>query len=133
MPTNLIEATYVATRPDRAPEMLAEQIAREQSLEIVPELISDAIADRLLGRVLAVEAVDDQRWRLEIGYPAELASGQIGQLVHLLYGNVSFYPRIRLEEIALPDALLASFPGPRAGLPGIRTYTGVEDRALLMT
>jgi ribulose-bisphosphate carboxylase large chain len=133
MPTDLIKATYIATRPDRDPEQLAENIAREQSLELTRALIPQSIAERFLGRVLSVVQVGDQRWSLELGYPVELASAQIGQLLHLVYGNVSFYPRIRLVDLELPEPLLASLPGPMAGVLGIRSWTGVDDRALLMT
>ena len=129
----LIKAVYQATTPDRDPALLAENIAREQSLELTRPLIAEAIAERLLGRVLAVEQIDQQRWRLDIGYPAELASAQAGQLLHLLYGTISFYPRIRLIGLELPTSLLRQLKGPRAGLPGIRRYVGVSDRALLMT
>ncbi len=129
----LIKAVYQATDPDRDPQVLAENIAREQSLELTRALIADDIAERMLGRVLDVVALDNNRWRLVIGYPAELASGQSGQLLHLLYGNVSFYQRIRLTDIELPAALLDRLPGPSAGLPGIRAWTGAVNRALLMT
>jgi ribulose-bisphosphate carboxylase large chain len=128
-----IEATYLATRPERDPEELAEAIAREQSLEILDELIPEAIRRRFLGRVLDVQPIDDHRWSLRIAYPAHLASGQLGQLMQLLYGNVSFYPRIRLSELALPDALTASFKGPLGGIEEIRKYISVDDRALLLT
>ena len=130
---DLIKAAYVATEPDRDPSTLAENIAREQSLELTRELIPPAIAESLLGRVLSVERLEAGRWRFEIGYPVELASGQIGQLLHLLYGNISFYPRIRLEQLVLPEPLLGELPGPRAGLPGIRAWVEVPQRALLMT
>jgi len=133
MPNALIEATYLATRPQRDPEALAEAVAREQSLEIVPDLIPDDIRAKLLGRVLSVEQADEGRWRLRIAYPEELASRQVGQLLQLLWGNVSFYPRIRLEALELPGSLLASLPGPLGGLPRIREITGVRDRAMLMT
>jgi ribulose-bisphosphate carboxylase large chain len=129
----LIEATYIATHPDRDPEILAEQIAREQSLEIVPELIPDEIRSRYLGRVLEISELGEERWALRIGFPAELASAQAGQLLHLLYGNVSFYPRIRLVDLRLPDALLDTLPGPLGGIERIRTHIGVRDRPLLMT
>lgn len=133
MHTNLIKATYIATRPERDPEQLAENIAREQSLELTRTLIPEPIAERLLGHILSVTELDAQHWRLEIGYPLELASGQIGQLLHLVYGNVSFYPRIRLVDLTLPEPLLSQLPGPMAGIPGIRAWTSVENRALLMT
>jgi len=130
---DLIKASYVTTAPDRDPEVLAENIAREQSLELTRGLIPEGIAERLLGRVLEVVRIDQQHWRLDIGYPAELASGQVGQLLQLLYGNVSFYPRIRLSGLALPPAMLNVLPGPLGGLPKIRDWIGVSDRALLMT
>ncbi len=133
MSPELIKATYIATRPDRDPEMLAENIAREQSLELTRSLIPEPIADRLLGHILSVREVDTQHWQLEIGYPAELASDQVGQLLHLVYGNVSFYPRIRLVGMILPHSLHSALPGPMAGIPGIRAWTDVEGRALLMT
>jgi ribulose-bisphosphate carboxylase large chain len=129
----MIKARYLASRPDGDPKALAEAVAREQSLEIVPELIPDAIRRDYLGRVLDVTEVDDGRWLLEIGYPERLASAQIGQLLHLVYGNVSFYPRVRLVDLELPDSLLDALPGPLGGLPGIRQIIGVPDRALLMT
>ncbi len=129
----LIKATYVATRPECDPDELAEAIAREQSLEIPRVLIPPDIARHYLGRVLATWQLDEQRWALEIGYPAGLASAQIGQLLHLLYGNVSFYPRIRLVDLTLPDSLLSELPGPLSGIEGLRTILRVERRALLMS
>lgn len=129
----LIVADYLASHPDSDPEQLAEAIAREQSLEILDSLIPEPIRREYLGRVLSVQEVDEERWRLRIGYPAHLASAQIGQLMHLLYGNVSFYPRIRLAGVQLPASLIDSLPGPIGGIPAIRRLTGVEQRALLLT
>jgi len=128
-----IEATYLATRPDCDPQQLAENIAREQSLECPLDLIPTTVAERLLGRVLAIEQVDEQRWRMRIAYPPELAAGQVGPLLQLLYGNVSFYPRIRLVDLSLPTSLLTACPGPRAGLMGIRQLLDVPRRGLLLT
>ncbi|NBB94013.1 MAG: hypothetical protein GVY32_12690 [Gammaproteobacteria bacterium] len=133
MTADLIEATYIATRPDRPADVLAEAVAREQSLEILPELIPGHIAERLLGRVLEVERVDETRWAMRIGYPELLASKQMGQLLQLLYGNVSFYPRIRLTALSLPRSLLDELPGPLGGIARIREITGVEGRAMLIT
>ena len=129
----LIEADYLASQPDRDPEQLAEAIAREQSLEILDALISEPIRRDFLGRVLSVKAIRDDQWHLRIGYPAHLASEQIGQLMHLLYGNVSFYPRIRLVDVRLPRSLAEALPGPIGGIPAIRDLTSVHGRALLLT
>ena len=129
----MIEAVYLATRPERSPDELAEAIAREQSLEILPELIPPDIARDYLGRVSDVRQLDEKRWALTVAYPERLASRQIGQLLHLLYGNVSFYPRIRLLDLRLPDSLLACFPGPLGGVDMIRSCTNSGHRTLLLS
>jgi len=129
----MIEATYIATRPERDPAELGESIAREQSLEILPELIPDEIRDQFLGRVLEATRIDEQRWRIRIAYPEALASARIGQLLQLLYGNVSFYPRIRLVDLSLPASLATHFQGPAGGIEGIRNRLDVDHRALLLT
>ena len=128
---DIIEATYVATRPAGDPEKLARAIAREQTVECVEELISDAIGERYLGRVAAVEHLDDERVSIVIDYPQAAAGGDLSALIQLLYGNVSFYPRIRLTRVRLPDAIYQRLPPVRAGLPGIRERLGVGGRALL--
>lgn len=128
-----IEVVYQASCPETDPEALAEAIAREQSLEILPELIPADIARDFLGQVIDVRQLDARRWSLTIAYPDHLASAQLGQLLHLLYGNVSFYPRIRLVDLKLPDSLLDQFPGPLGGIPAVRSHVGIDDRALLLS
>jgi len=129
----MIEATYIATRPEGSPEALGESIAREQSLEILPELIPAELGKRFLGHVLRTERIDEERWLIRIAYPPVLASAQIGQLLQLLYGNVSFYPRIRLVDLSLPESLTDQFAGPAAGIAGIRRRLDVHGRALLLS
>jgi ribulose-bisphosphate carboxylase large chain len=129
----MIEAIYLATRPEMDPTALAEAIAREQSLEILPALIPKAIGDRLLGRVLSVTRRSDDVWEIRIAYPEVLASLQLSQLIQLLYGNVSFYPRVRLIDFTLPATLSAAFQGPADGIRGLRHRLGVYRRALLLT
>ena len=71
--------------------------------------------------------------RVTISYSVELASGQLPQLLNLLYGNVSLYPDVRLVDFSLPASLLAAFAGPRYGVEGVRRLTGVHGRPLLAT
>lgn len=131
--TDRIVATYLATDPDREPETLARAIALEQTVEVIEELVPDDIRERFVGRVEDVWAVDDHRYRLNISFPPEAAAGKTGQLFHMLYGNVSFYPGVRLVDLELPEALLQTLPGPRFGPKGVRQATGVYGRALLAT
>jgi ribulose-bisphosphate carboxylase large chain len=53
-------------------------------------------------------------------------------LLQLLYGNISFYPEVRLIDLSLPAALLDALPGPAGGVAGLRQACGVDDRSLLM-
>ncbi len=131
MDTNRIHTVYHATRPERDPQALGEAIALEQSVEVIEELISPAIRQALVGRVESVEAVDEDRFRIAISYPGEVAAGQIGALFHMLFGNISFYPRLRLVDLTLPETLLARLQGPRFGLEGVRKAVGIQGRALL--
>ena len=68
-----------------------------------------------------------------VSYSAELANGQLPQLLNLLYGNVSLYPGVRLVDFSLPAPVLTAFEGPRFGIEGLRRLTGVHGRPLLAT
>lgn len=130
-----LRATYVATRPGRDPDALAAAIALEQSLECPEELLSPAIREQFAGRVVDVIPEKPEapapRYRMEIEYPATAAGRGLSSLIQLLYGNVSFYPRIRLVSVRLPDRLLPGMPAVREGLPGIRRKLRVDGRPLL--
>lgn len=128
-----IGAHYLITADSGQARRLAEAIAEEQSLETASALLTPALRDRLLGQVRSVTPLTERRWQVLIDYPAELASGQIGQLLQLLYGNISFYPEVRLIDLNLPETLLHALGGPMGGVAGVREACGVEKRGLLMT
>ena len=115
---------------------MARAIAYEQTVELPQALVTDAaILDEVVGSVDSI--APDPRlggtFNITIGYPAALASGQIPQLVNLLFGNVSIYPGVRLLDVHLPEAVLTQFQGPRYGVDGLRKLVGVYGRPLLAT
>lgn len=117
-------------------ESVARAIAYEQTVELPEALVSDAhIVDAVVGRVEAIEADAHMEGasRVTISYSAALASGQIPQLLNLLFGNVSIYPGVRLLDVRLPDAFLERIGGPRFGIDGVRALLGVHGRPLLAT
>lgn len=138
-----IAAVYeVPAAPDEVAE-LARRIAYEQTVELPRALVTDpAVRERVLGRVEAVRPLPPpgggvraggEVHLVTVGYSAELANGQLPQLLNLLYGNVSLYPGIRLVDVSLPASVLAAFEGPRFGIEGLRRLTGVHGRPLLAT
>ena len=131
-----IQAVYRVAGGEREASAIARAIAYEQTVELPEELVTDtAIIDAVVGTVEAVEADPDftGRFDITIGYPPALASGQLPQLVNLLFGNVSIYPGVRLLDVHLPEEFLRHLHGPRYGVDGLRTMIGVHGRPLLAT
>ncbi len=105
-------------------ELRARQLAREQTLEAVEGIVAPEIEARAVGRVERLVDLGDGRVDAEICYPVAVAGGELPQLLNLLYGNVSLWPGIRLEEVTWPDALLDALPGPAHGAAGLRALCG---------
>ncbi len=117
-------------------DALAQSMAYEQTVEVPAALIRDAgVRRRVVGTVRSVQAEAGRQdsFCVDIGYTAELASGQLGQLFNLLYGNISMYPGVRLLQIDLPESVTGNFHGPRFGVAGLRRRLGIYDRPLLAT
>jgi ribulose-bisphosphate carboxylase large chain len=124
-----IAATYrVRCRPKEAAR-IARFLAVEQTVEVPEALVGPA---QRVGEVVRLEELRGGA-RITIVYDAELAAGQLPQLLNLVYGNVSIRPRTRLEDLLLPPELLARFRGPNFGVGGLRERLGVHGRPLLCT
>ena len=77
--------------------------------------------------------MDNGKFRVEIDFPASLASGRIGTLLNLVFGNASIWPGVRLVDIVFPESFLCAFSGPNYGVDGLRSLLGVQGRPLLAT
>jgi ribulose-bisphosphate carboxylase large chain len=126
--SGVIRAVYEIRGDD--PEARATAVAVEQSHEL-PTEYAPAQSLRSLGRVVATEQSADGALRATVEYPAELAGGELPQLLVHLMGNVSLQDGVRLVELELPERLGGA--GPRLGARGIRSITGVEARPVLAT
>jgi ribulose-bisphosphate carboxylase large chain len=129
----LISAVYHVAAGQADAERIARWIAVEQTVEAPDELLDARIEEEIVGSVVSVEALSDGRHAVRIEYRAELAAGQLPQLLNLVYGNVSLFESVRLVELDLPAGLLARFRGPNLGGQGLRALLGVYDRPLLST
>lgn len=134
-PDERVSVTYRLSGDRTAVEAMARQIAFEQSVELPEDQVPDAIRRAVVGRVENVTADPDigSGHRATISYAARHAGTHLSQLLNLIFGNVSIYPRVRLIDIALPPSALVNFRGPRFGIDGLRALTGVHGRPLLAT
>lgn len=129
-----IVAVYEVPGPAEEAERLARAIAFEETVEVPLDFpLPAAIRDGVVGRVGPVTAAAGGKFRAEVAFPAALASGRLGTLLNLVFGNASIWPGVRLVDLRLPDSFLTSFRGPNFGVAGLRHLIGVEGRPLLAT
>jgi ribulose-bisphosphate carboxylase large chain len=117
------------------PRRRALDIAREQTLEVPSGAAPPDVEERFLGRVLSVHPDDagGGTFRAEIAYGPELFDGSLTQLLNVVWGNVSLMDHVRLVDLDLSADILATLPGPRFGIPGIREMVGGVRRRPLVS
>ncbi len=115
-------------------EARALGVAVEQSIEMPLQAVRDpAILDEIVGKVESIQEEAPGLFRVAIRFSAAITGMETTQLLNVLFGNTSMQPDISLVDAELPPSLLAAFPGPRFGLPGLRAFTGAYDRPLTCT
>jgi ribulose-bisphosphate carboxylase large chain len=128
---DVITAVYEITAEDAA--LRAALVAVEQSHELPTELApANAVRDSL-AHVRTVVERPGRPALATVDYPADLAGGELGQLLVLLLGNVSLQDGVRLVDLALPASLAGALRGPRLGVAGVRALVGEPEWALLAT
>ncbi|MEP7069579.1 MAG: RuBisCO large subunit C-terminal-like domain-containing protein [Usitatibacter sp.] len=108
-------------------------MATEQSVEMPIAAIGD---DRVLSEVVAtVESIRPHAGYFDVvlGIAPATTGNEASQLMNMLFGNCSLQPEVELVDVAFPAGFAKVFPGPRFGVEGIRTITGVHGRALTCT
>lgn len=106
---------------------LADAIAFEQTVELSEDRLPSSLDRSVIGRVESVCPEAETRWRAVLSFDVDLAQDSLTQLLNLLAGNVSLHPGIQLADVHFPPQLLDRFPGPRFGVPGLRTLARVES------
>jgi ribulose-bisphosphate carboxylase large chain len=128
-----IRATYRITASESESRVRAEALAAEQSVEMPIAAIGD---ERVLKEVVAtVESIQPHAGHFDVvlGIAPATTGNEASQLVNMLFGNCSLQPEVELIDVEFPDGYEKAFPGPRFGIDGIRTITGVQGRALTCT
>lgn len=117
-------------------ETLSRDIALEQTVEVPERLLTNPrIRHEIVGQVLEIAPVPEARdqFDVRIAFAEELAANNLGQLLNLLFGNISLKQKIRLKSVRFPDDYLRRFRGPNLGVEGLRAALGVRGRPLLAT
>ena len=128
-----IVATYrLACAADEV-ESRARALATEQSVEMPLEAIVDPrIHDEIVATVEAIRPAGDA-FQVDVGIAPSTTGGEASQLMNMIFGNCSMQPEVSLLDVRFPEGYERTFPGPRFGVGGLRTLTGVENRALTCT
>ncbi len=127
-----LDVTFILTlAPGESAEQKALGIALEQTVELGAEVISDDIRERMVGRIDALEALADGRYRAVISYPLAAIGTELSQCLNLLFGNISLKQGMRIVDIRWPQALLDAFGGPRHGIAGLREICAAPRGPLL--
>jgi ribulose-bisphosphate carboxylase large chain len=120
-----------AGRPTDAARDRAEAVARESTLEVPVGVAPARIEADLLGRVESLEPADDGSVLAVLTHTPDILDGGLPQLLNVMHGNISMLPGVRLVDAELPADVLAAFPGPRFGIPGLRSRVGQPTRPLV--
>jgi ribulose-bisphosphate carboxylase large chain len=134
MTSNRLRLTYelrAASQSDA--RRFARDLTIEQTVEIPEGCYSAQIEESVVSRVEALEPAGEGCWRLVASVAPGIVGGELGQLLNVLFGNVSLFRGVRLVAVEWPDAILADLPGPTYGIAGLRRLCGVKRRPLLCT
>lgn len=129
-----IHAAYQVTGDEARVEAVLAQLVVEQTIEFPPELVpDDDISEHIVGRVESTHRLSNQATEARISYAAEVAGGQVPQLLNVLFGNISMVPGVRLTDVDLPSSFIDGLRGPQIGLPGLRARFAPGGGPLLAT
>jgi ribulose-bisphosphate carboxylase large chain len=153
MPAERISATYFIETPldiNRAAQILAGEQSSGTFVEVPGE--TDELRRRfgaVVEKIVELESVSlpslpggktatekYRRAQVTVSWSIENVGYNLPTLVSTVQGNLyelRQFTGLKLMELHLPDSFSHVFPGPRFGIPGTRTLTGVEARPLIGT
>ena len=128
-----ILATYRITAPESESRARAQALAVEQSVEMPLSAIGDETVLRDV--VATVEEIrpNANEFDVVLGIATSTTGREASQLMNMIFGNCSMQPEVQLIDVEFPRGFAQSFAGPRYGVDGIRTVTGVKGRPLTCT
>lgn len=116
-----------------SPKEVADVIRVEQSIEFPYELAEPWIQQDVVGRVEDIQSTSPDSHLITISFNPDVTGGELPQLLNVLWGNASLFPRVRIIDLKIPDSIIKKFKGPRFGIEGLRQHFNVPIRPLLTT
>ncbi len=112
-------------------EARARGIAVEQSVEMPLAAIDDEyILSGIVGAVEEIADIGAGLFDVRIGLATATVGRDVGQFLNMLFGNTSLHEDVTLWDVAVPEALVESFGGPRHGIAALRQRLRLHGRAL---
>jgi len=129
-----LRMTYELHAPsEEEARRFARELTIEQTVEIPEGCYSDEIEQQVVSRIESLEDLGSGRWQLVASVAPEIVGAELGQLLNVLFGNVSLFRGLRLTAVEWPPEILANLPGPSFGIAGLRELCSVPRRPLLCT
>lgn len=134
MPDRRLRLTYeLRASSEEDARRFARDLTIEQTVEIPEGCYSQEIEQSVVSRIEGLEARGEGTWELTASVSPAIIGGELGQLLNVLFGNVSLFKGVRLTGVEWPEEILADLPGPTFGIEGLRELCAVSRRPLLCT
>ncbi len=119
--TSRIEVLYRVKSDAQSIAARAEAIAVEQSVEMPVSAIDDSfVLTETLGRVEEIVDFGSGLFEVRIALASVTTGHEAGQLLNMLFGNVSIQDGVALVDAEVPPEFARVFRGPNHGLAGLR-------------
>ena len=129
--TDRFAVTYRVRGTAAEIEARAQAIAVEQSVEMPLAAIEDtAVLSDIVGTVEGISDIGAGLFEVRVGLAAATVGNDAGQFLNMLFGNTSLHNDVVLWDVAVPQALVEAFGGPRHGIAGLRRRLKLPGRAL---
>jgi len=129
--SEFLTAVYEVHGPESQALRTAERICFDQTIEADDGLLPLSLQSEIVGQIEDLRPAGGERYEATIRFRGDLLSGECSDLLNVLFGTSSLRGDVTLLSFTMTNGLLASWPGPRFGIDGLRQAVGVSHRPLL--
>lgn len=109
------------------PQLEQEQLRKHKGRVVSVKEISSS------NRVNAYLGKDVTRGLIQIAYPGLNYSNDLPAILTTVFGKLSLDGEVKLVDLKFSDDLKQAYTGPKFGIEGLRSITGVHDRPFTMS